>query len=258
MYGCLPPLKDLRNYKIKARSTYLPVEFQLPKYQGIKDQKNTYSCVAHAISSVLEYHAKGQYILSTEFIYGHNQRNYKGMTIADACKIVQQNGDMLLMDCMGNNEIPKCFETVKKISSDKDKLEVAKYFKIDSYFDCDNIEDIKYAIMKYGPVVASIRWYDHYKVDKRTGIIEFDLNSTTFNHAVVIYGWNKNGFICQNSWGIYFGINGTFILPYEYKTMEAKCLVDHIPSPSEHIVIPKNNKLFDKGYKALNFVINSF
>ena len=73
--------------------------------------------MAHALSTVLEYHAKNTVRLSTEFIYCLRDEfsNYKGkgMYMRDACKIASKYGDLLYEDCPGNTEVPNCFNTAK-------------------------------------------------------------------------------------------------------------------------------------------------
>ena len=94
-YGCLPAKKDLRDYKIHASANVVetfPETFELPRYGKVKNQGTVSSCVPHAISTVLEYFDKGYNVLSTNFIYGLQERISgrlgKGMYLADACKIV--------------------------------------------------------------------------------------------------------------------------------------------------------------------------
>lgn len=258
-YGCHPPKIDLRDYKLNpevASAAQLPDEFALEERMKIKNQMTVSSCVAHAMSSILEYHDNGRRELSTNFIYGIQRevcgREAPGMYLSDACKIVNQYGDMIEDDCSGNNEVPKSCDIAEKAFNDAEKLERAKHFKVTRYFNCNSNADIKYAIMNYGPVLCSIKWYDKYKVND--GIISFNQTSDYGYHAIVIYGWNKDGFLCQNSWGILWGNKGRFILPYDYKIREAKGLVDYVNE--KDIVIPKTNDFLDVMYKVLNWIFN--
>ena len=258
-YGCQPPKIDLRDYKLNpvvASAAQLPEEFVLEDRMKVKNQGSVSSCVAHATSSILEYHDKGQRELSTNFIYGIQRkvcdREGSGMYLADACKIVNKYGDMLEDDCPGNNEVPKSCDIAEESFGDASKLERAAYFKVSKYFNCKSNSDIKYAVMNHGPVLCSIKWYDKYKV--KDGIISFDMASDYGHHAIVIYGWNKEGFLCQNSWGKMFGDKGKFILPYDHKIEEAKGLVDYIND--KELVVPKTNNFLDIMYKVLNWIFN--
>ena len=73
IFGCKPSPKDLRDYKIanlSQRNITYPEHFILDNLPQIKNQTTVNSCVAHAMSSILEYHDKSVHTLSTNFIYG--------------------------------------------------------------------------------------------------------------------------------------------------------------------------------------------
>lgn len=261
-YGCKPPHIDVRDYKL-AKSTVdatsLPVAYvpmQLPK---VKNQKSVSSCVAHTTSSILEFHdIKNGNTLSTNFIYGIQKEfcghEGSGMYLRDACKIVKEYGDMLESDCSGNDEVPKCWEIAQDALNNDICKKNAQEFKIKSYFNCSTNNDIKRAIYEYGPVLCSIKWYDTFKVDK-DGVLEGAQKGDYGYHAVMIYGWNSCGFLCQNSWGTSWGEKGRFILPYTIPVAEAKGLVD---DETSNIIIPKRNKFLDFIYKIVNAIVNFF
>ena len=131
-FGCKLSPRDVRDFKIKAMpagAAPLPEEYICDLNINVKNQKSVSSCVAHAISSILEYHAKGKYELSTNFIYGAQnavcgRSEGKGMFLRDACKIVTGYGDMLLDDCPGNTETPKCYEIAEQARVLKERLEM--------------------------------------------------------------------------------------------------------------------------------------
>lgn len=260
--GCLKSLTDVRDYKIACASPkQLPSEYELDVLPRVKNQKSVNSCVAHSTSSILEYYELingRENNLSTNFIYGIQKElcghEGKGMYLRDACKIVSKYGDMLVDDCPGNNEVPKCWEIAEESLKDENNKEKASAFKIKSYFSCTNNNAIKEAIMNYGPVLASIKWYDSYKPDKK-GILSTNKSVNSGYHAIMIYGWNDTGFKCQNSWGERWGNKGRFIAPYEVKIEEARCFVDEIDTK---VIIPKRNALFDCFYNVVNFFMNLF
>lgn len=226
--GCLPPKIDLRDYKVCAPVSELPETFECKRVGKIKHQGTVGSCVAHATSSILENINNYPQPLSTNFIYGIQKKvlhkTGPGMHLNDACKIIQKYGDMLEMDCPGNDEIPLCYSKADLAFSDSTKLERAEPFKISSYYACYTINDIKYALYNYGPVLASVKWYESYHIDNLNRII---MNKGTDNgyHAIMIYGWNKEGFLIQNSWGKTFGRNGTCVYPYSEPISEAKAFI---------------------------------
>ena len=139
--GCRCPKHDIRNYKIRATSQdvkEIPAKYSCEIYPDkVKNQGIVGSCVAHAVSSVLEYHNKGKNKLSTNFIYGVKKQLFndrsQGMYLSDACKVVSTYGDMLESDCSGNDEVPYCFYKADEAFSNPEKLSRAYTYSIKSY-----------------------------------------------------------------------------------------------------------------------------
>ena len=260
-YGCMPPKVDVRDYKLtKTYVSDLPESYSIVKLPKIKNQKNVSSCVAHSTSSILEYHDNCQHTLSTNFIYGIQKKECghegSGMYLRDACKIVSKYGDALESECPGNDEVPECWAIAEKMLDPElnSGKTMSDCFKIKSYFNCSNNGDIKRAIYNYGPVLCSIKWYDSFKCDK-DGVLYGASKGDYGYHAVMIYGWNETGFLCQNSWGKLWGNDGRFILPYNIPVAEAKGMVDEV---NNDIVIPTRNTFLDIIYKLINFLLNKF
>lgn len=260
--GCLKSPIDVRDYKITCSSkAQLPDEYEVNILPRVKNQKNVNSCVAHTTSSILEYYeniAGRDNKLSTNFIYGIQKAECghegQGMYLRDACKIVSKYGDMLESECSGNTEVPECWEIAEESLNNESFKSNAEAFKIKSYFSCTSISAIKEAIMNYGPILASINWYDSY-VPNSDGILPTVQSGDSGYHAIMIYGWDKVGFKCQNSWGKYWGNGGRFTAPYAIKIQEARCFVDEVDTK---IIIPKRNQILDIIYKIINFILNIF
>ena len=260
-YGCNPPVVDVRDYKLAkaSKDDSLPIAYSPMVLPNVKNQGSVSSCVAHATSSILEYHdlGIGRNTLSTNFIYGIQKKECghegSGMYLRDACKIVTKYGDMLESECKGNDEIPKCWDIAEQSLEDYG-TENSLYFRAESYFNCKDNDDIKRAIYNYGPVLASVKWYDTFKVNE-DGILEGKQSGDYGYHAIMIYGWNEEGFACQNSWGNRWGEKGRFILPYNIPVAEAKGIVD---ADDNTIVKPKRNGFLDIVYKIVNFILNIF
>lgn len=68
------------------------------------------------------------------------------MYLSDACKIVQKYGDPLEEDCKGNDEIPVCTTIAQSVKNNPSIMAKAIQYKINSYYDCNTNNDIKYAI----------------------------------------------------------------------------------------------------------------
>ena len=259
-YGCLPQRIDLRDYKVKSKKACAlsyPTEFELKELPPVKNQKTVNSCCAHAASSVLEYHDRAQHNLSTNFFYGIQHKLFhqdgEGMYLADACKVAKQYGDMLESDCPGNTEVPKCWAIAEDAFNNEEARQRALEFKSASYYACKTDSDIKYALMNYGPVLASIHWYDSYIVNSK-GIITFNTNTPGGYHAIMVYGWNQDGWLIQNSWGTN---DGRFILPYDYGFAEARVMIDWEEGTEDPALVePNTNLVLEIIYKILNFILN--
>lgn len=260
-FGCKLSPHDLRDFKLKAAAVKLPEEYICDLKVSVKNQKSVSSCVAHATSSILEHHAGGKYELSTNFFYGGQKaicgrEDGKGMYLRDACKIAADYGDMLLEDCPGNTEVPECYSIAEEALQDKIKSARAKEFRILKYFSCSSIDDIKQAIYNHGPVLAAYKWYNTFKVDSNGKLIGAQTGSYGY-HAVMIYGYDSEGFWCLNSWGKSWGKDGRFLVPYDIKVTEARGFVDFVNDINiDDIVEPKQNKILNIFYKCINFILN--
>ena len=264
--GCIPSKIDVRDYKISSSSVEnLPSSFMLACMPKVKNQRNVNSCVAHATSSILEFFDSVDgmsHDLSTNFIYGIQKKlcghEGEGMYLRDACNIVKEYGDPVESLCKGNTEVPYSWQIAEDAFSNEDSMSNASYFRINSYYKCNDINSIKKAIYKYGPVLASIKWYDTFKVNKE-GILTGKRKGSYGYHAVVIYGWNEKGFFIQNSWGTSWGNRGCAVVPYEIPIAEARALIDaSIDIDQQDISIPKNNSFLSIIYGIINYILNIF
>lgn len=224
--GCRLSKIDIRDYRIKASGeeiNNLPLKFILSLNQKVKNQKPINSCVAHAASSILEFHSTNpKELLSTNFIYGFQEDYQPGMYLRDACDILKKHGDCSINTFPGNDEHPETHFKFEKIFQD-----IITYDNhITAYYDCQDNNAIKYAIYKYGPVLAALNWPKNVTVDNNGELI-FNKNNLQNNyHAIMIYGYDENGFWCLNSYGENWGQNGCFHIQYKDNLIgEAKAII---------------------------------
>jgi len=247
---------DIRDFKMSAplNITY-PDTYIIPHLPKVKNQGSVNSCCAHVASTILEYHAPN-IDLSTDFIYGAESpvmgENGPGMYPRNACEIMRLYGDALYNDCPTNTEVPGATQIAQRILNDSEVLNRAANFKINSYYRCTTPEDIKYALMTYGPVLGGIMWRDY--TLSPDNIISFNGRSYG-GHAITIIGWNENGWLIQNSWGEEFGDNGRFILPYSYSILEAWAIIDE---PNDIDPALQQPTCFAAKSKILSKIINFF
>lgn len=267
-FGCLPQITDLRDYVLKSsvvREADLPETYEVSYIHNIKNQGKVSSCSAHAVAEVLEYINPG-HKMSTNFIYGTKKMLYgsegEGMSLRNACKTVAKYGDMVEIDCKGNTEVDKVYSIAEKAFNDKIKLNYAYRFKVKEYVNLKSDEDIKYFIYRYGPVIASIDWYTDYKYNKEEKTIDrTDFSNKDYNkHAIVIYGWDEEAWLCQNSWGVKWGNQGLFRLRYIHGHNEVYGLIDDVNLDSDSVVV---NPTYESSFievilKFLNLIIAKF
>lgn len=250
---------DIRDYKINA-ATDLPKEYCLEVTVPVKDQGYIGSCVAHALASVIEYHYKRQHLtyekFSTEFIYGYRPEGYyvgEGMRIRDALKTIQTYGNVFYGDCKGNHNHIYAMESVNE---EWEKLkELALPHRVSAYFRLYTEEEIKTALMTYGAVVVSMNTYEGAKLVN--DVYTYDAAADHGCHCVFIYGWNEQGWLVQNSWGAFWGGDGRFIIPFDYKFNEMWGIVDNITEGGD-LVKPKRNKVIDIIYRVINKLVNLY
>lgn len=250
---------DVRDYKLAMTTEAFPDTFELAAV-SVKDQGSTGSCVAHACSSVVEYHNKRQEntdtIFSTEFIYGYRPLGYyvgEGMYVRDALKTLQKVGDCPLNNFRGNN---KCPEAMDRVAAREDELKDLAYpHRVSSYVRVKTVDEIKQALMTHGYVVVSMPWHKDYKL--KNGVYTYTSNETRGYHCMVVYGWDERGWLVHNSWGRGWGQNGKFVVPFDFKWTEAWAVVDNI-TLDENIIRPEDNWFIRTFGNLINKIVNFF
>ena len=252
---------DVRDYKLACvgNESEFPETFEL-KMPKVKNQSSVSSCVAHSISIIVEYFNMLQHndstTMSTNYIYGnrtnmgHNGAGmYTKKAVANTCKY----GDVAEVDFPGNTEVP---EVIDEFEDKKFSLyDKGVPYRFSSYYSVKSKNEIKTALMKNGPVIFAIPWYDDIIVEN--DIIKTSQQGDAGGHCMVIYGWNKNGWLIQNSWSEKWADQGRAVLPYDIKIREAYGIVDNIINESG-IKKPYSSKTGNIIAKILNWLINLF
>jgi cathepsin L len=73
-------------------------------------------------------------------------------------------------------------------------------------------DSIKKALCDHGPVICAVRVTDAFQ-NYKGGVFD-EMASGDINHAVMIVGWTKDGWIVRNSWGGDWGANGYILIAY--------------------------------------------
>lgn len=249
---------DVRDYRIAVTAKDFPETFVLPEVT-VKNQGSTGSCVAHACSSVVEFHNKRQegtdIVFSTEFIYGYRPAGYyvgEGMYIRNALKTLRNMGDCPLEYLRGNHECPEAMENVE---ANLDTLKEHAYpHRISTYAKVETEDELKQALMDFGYVVVSMPWHKDYKL--KNGVYTYTSDENRGYHCVVIYGWDERGWLVHNSWGTGWGQKGKFVVPFDFKWREAWAVTDNLRSGD--IIIPQDNWFIKVFSGVINWVVNFF
>lgn len=254
---------DVRDYRLACvgNESEFPEEFEL-EMPKVKNQSSISSCVAHSIAITVEYFNMKQHNndakMSTNYIYG-NRTNmgysgtgmYTRKAIANTCKY----GDVFETDFPGNTEVP---EVINEFEDKKFSLyDKGVPYRFSSYYSVKSKNEIKTALMKNGPVIFAIPWYDDITVEN--GIIKTSQKGDAGGHCMVIYGWNKDGWLIQNSWSEKWANKGKAVLPYDVKIREAYGIVDNITDLEDiDITKPYDGKVSGIIATIINWIANLF
>lgn len=259
-FGALLSPFDSRDYRIRpAGEGVLPSSYTVPMFAQVKNQGARSTCVAHALSSLVEIHNALQYgdhpIFSTDFIYGTRdvlQYRGEGMYVREALSNLRKYGDCYYDDCPTNSSAEEAYELV---SARLEELRDLAYpHRISTYYKCATAQEIKTALINDGPVIVSVKMYHNACVVD--GVYQWDDKDDFGYHCMLCYGYNERGWLIQNSWGTYYGDNGRFILPYDFVLCEAWGVSDNIDDP---IIIKKRiTPISNFFYKLYNKIVNFF
>lgn len=244
-FGAIPSPKDVRDYRIACASNVeFPTEFELamPK---VKNQGAVGSCVAHAISTVVEYFSRLQgdeyKEMSVGYIYGNRSNTTHkdtGMIVRSAIAVTCEYGDVIEASFPYNEETPGIIEKFEEKAFGLFPKGYPNGFS--SYYRCENDIEIKTALMKKTPVIMAMDWYGD--IDVVDGIMQTNYQEPSGGHCMVIYGWNEHGWKIQNSWGTRWGNNGRAILPYDIPMRETWGVIDDISENQTKIRIAELEK----------------
>ena len=227
-FGAIESKIDVRDYQVAcaaAPNVELPEVFEL-NMRVVKNQLAVSSCVAHALAAVVEYfnfmQEKTDTTMSTEFIYG-NRINHtytdQGMVIRDALENLRKYGTCPNSSMPGNIEVP---EAIRRFNQDALGVIPAAYpNRITNYCSLYKKNDMKLWLMTKGPIVFSIKWYENYWLTVNNELHFDEKSEPSGCHCMVIYGWNKEGWLFQNSWGNTWGDGGRAVYPYDATIREA-------------------------------------
>ena len=225
---CKPDLKD---YTYISSNINYPKELDYRKdLQPIRDQGNQGSCYAQSVACVKEWQEKkdinfNEY-LSPQFfynnrsnLYDNNKNNDYGMNSRDVMKLMKNIGI--------------CRESIYPYGFIQDKKNISKNVYKDAqnhiikgYARINTINECKKNIFINGPCLITFPVFNYSK----QFWIKKNNEKSLGGHAVVIVGYNNEGFIIRNSWGTKWSDNGYGLYQYKNwnKHWEIWTTIDHI------------------------------
>ena len=239
----LDALVSPKNPAIVKYSTYksnlvnapaLPQSIDLRNNLGpIRDQGSIGSCVAFGTSCMKEWqeYNEGTYTgyLSPAFIYVNRVNiGQPGMYPTNACDILTNKGvcpeTVFSYSNLESNPIP---DEVDSSSLPPEAIIQANKYRISRSVMVDSAVDLQNALMLNGPVpfVISIFGDSNGNIFTPAGLIRTRMwtKDSTFNisigrHCMCFVGYNSNGFIVRNSWGLLYNpLNSTGnMMGYDY------------------------------------------
>jgi C1A family cysteine protease len=243
--GALKDKKDDRDYSVGVIGDIdVPAEIDMREFvPEVKSQGKLSSCVAHAICSAIEMQINMQdprrYVpLSELYNYYHGRWESNifpadgGMYPRDAIKSVKDEGIALEVAHPYNVEFynrppSSAAESVAHIYSAMTK----EYFRV--FSDVAMMEKLALGL----PIMINVPVYNYWFLPKiiqnntyitnPTGKIRkpTDLEPRLGYHALLVVGYDEDGWICLNSWGKNYGDKGFCYLPYGYEIIDRWVLV---------------------------------
>lgn len=220
--------EDKRDYTLEDAevpmcAAVLPDSYRTEGKMPVLNQLTSSMCVGHAIATAMGYGEykvgfKNAHNFSRAMIYANRRpTDYQGegMMTREALRQTNHHGDCLYDSFPMLGSYP---DLKKEFEKNQEKfLTEAESFKLVNYFRCYSKEDVKRALMNQGAVVIAIDIYDGFGAEVK---LPEPGTKSKGGHAMCCVGWDKTGWILQNSWGTLSGKKGFVHLPYEYPVRE--------------------------------------
>lgn len=245
--------------------------------EPIRDQGNRGTCAAFAGAAIREMYdnikngrqpgvsakyrdevsADGSNWLSPEFIYYHRDvRPVGGMYGRNVFKVLQKIGTV------PEELFP--YKISRDIEPSAELRGLAMQYRIRNYARVETVDGLKQALVKLGPCYMSLPlycrkelyWWRKTLADIPNTLADITVETllesprssetrSSTGHAVVVVGYNSDGFILRNSWGPEWNGDGHVVLPYSDWPLVWECWVPIVDVQSP--IIRRNKMGFETG-----------
>lgn len=244
-YGARLSKPDARDLLFKAQSPLpLPSKITLRNWLGgVKDQGPEGACTGFAYSGMLEFlfrkYRDSGVTLSPQYVY-YREREADGQLNLDEGADMR-TGAMVITKwgaCLEGDD-PYSYSTFKTAPTqamidDGLKYRAGAYHKITDFYSMKTCLASGYCFVLGFQVPMSFEENDTAK----TGLLQMPKPDEQMlgGHAVLCYGYDdsKNALLIRNSWGYDWGLEGNFLMPYEFAQNPAlvyDCFIAHLGSP---------------------------
>lgn len=183
-FGCIKS-PVVASDKIFLLNKAQPEEYNISDIPSVKDQGSRPWCAAISITDIVNWQnkIKGNNVnLSAKSLFEtRSDPNMQGMIPREALVYMKENG----------------------------LLNMGKFTHIKAFAKVVDINSAKAAILLNGPLMIATYAYNDSEYFWRP------TNDRLGGHAVLLTGWNTEGFELQNSWGYGWANGGRTIMPYE-------------------------------------------
>lgn len=231
IYGWIPDLPDHRDKLYEQLAPIvemekLPSSVDLrPKCSPVQNQGDLGSCTANALAGNVDFLKKQSlkkvldfsrlFIYYNERVITHTVNADSGAMLRDGIKTLAKAG------VCPESEWPYDIHAFTQKPSQKAYTD-ALHYQITAYYRLSTLDQMKHTLASGYPFVFGFSVYESFESQTvaNTGIVSLPTKSEKLlgGHAVMAAGYDeaKKQFIVRNSWGTSWGINGYFLMPYEY------------------------------------------
>jgi len=230
----IPDRLDLRDRPYMPSVALIPGQTFKPKYKlPVLDQGQTNACTGFALASVIYYlqraagRARARCAVSPFMLYSMARRydEFPGNPAADSGSSARgaMKGWFKYGACAEElwpaEKMPKAKKNAKEDWwLDAVRRPLGAYYRIDTRQITDMHVALNEAGILYASAVCHAGWDEGLDVTAKRGLWQIPTRKATAadgGHAFVIVGYDRDGFIIQNSWGDGWGSDGLAVLHYE-------------------------------------------